>query len=130
MRALKFLVVAALFATLTILGGAPDAEANDHVGSSRPTPVCLESEIASQRAMVDPVIRAGSDFYRDATADFYVIAGVGCKINCHDGFDFNCDGKLGDFCPVQYDRHSVNGAAACLEALGLVIVVVPPPAAW
>lgn len=130
MRALKVVLIASLFATLMALGGAPDAGADDHVGSSRPTPVCLESAIASNQAIIDPIIGVGSEFYRDATADFYIIGGVGCLINCHDGFDFNCDGKLGDYCPANIDRHSVKGAAACLEALGLEIVYVPAPAPW
>lgn len=39
-----------------------------------------------------------------------------CAYNCVDGFDLNCDGKLGDYCPTELDRNLVKNVVPCLEA--------------
>ena len=52
-----------------------------------------------------------------------------CTFNCLDGFDINCDGKIGDFCPVELDRELVDNVQACRDANAPVVQTVAAVAA-
>jgi len=40
-----------------------------------------------------------------------------CSFNCADGFDANCDGVRGDYCPPGLDLSRVSDVGTCLAAL-------------
>lgn len=78
--------------------------------------------IESTHVLDDPAAQGegvGATFINSVTGWEYFInsGGPTCSINCMNGWDFNCDGKIGDFCPVEFNRDRVSGAAACLAAL-------------
>lgn len=37
-----------------------------------------------------------------------------CDFGCLDGFDANCDGRIGDYCRVGLNRTSVSDVGTCL----------------
>ena len=122
------------FAGLAWAGGGASITASG-------TPVCIESALVQS----DPAaasLGVGNNFTGTDDNVFYrIISGAPtCSFNCLDGFDANCDGKLGDVCPVELNLSSVKGAKACLElhaaasnpsvpALPVAAPVAPAPAA-
>ena len=70
-----------------------------------------------QNANDDSSLVVGSTF-RGVEGTLYVVAtGGDCTFGCVDGFDANCDGKLGDYCASELDRHRAADVATCLQAL-------------
>ena len=49
--------------------------------------------------------------------DYLVTSGAWCGYGCIDGFDMNCDGKLFDMCPSEFNFRSVSGAKSCLASI-------------
>ena len=75
-------------------------------------PVCSEHE----RVQSDPALASagvGTEF-RDNGVLYQIATGAGCSFNCVDGFDINCDGKLGDVCPAELNLNRVADVATCL----------------
>lgn len=89
--------------------------------TSAGAPVCIESQFVMDYAGDGQV---GTQF--EAGGQRYLIhyGPPTCKVNCEDGFDFNCDGKLGDYCPVELDLNTVAGVKACIDAMATPEVVV------
>ena len=97
------------------------------VFSSSVTAVCIESDFVRETAPEGSGV--GSTFWSGGT-DFLVATGSpSCTVNCHMGFDYNCDDVLGDFCPVELDLSTVAGVQACDEALNPVETVADEAAA-
>ena len=71
------------------------------------TAVCVESQLVQEHAAGQNV---GDLFTLDGTS-YLIITGRSCS--------FNCDGKLGDFCPTEYDRAKVAGIGQCMAAKGI-----------
>ena len=74
--------------------------------------ICIEDERVQEHAQGTKV---GDRFFDDYVEWEIVTGGTFCSFNCFDGYDANCDGKLGDFCPVEYDLSKVTDVGLCLE---------------
>lgn len=95
----------------TILGGNLQSQT---VGVA----VCIESNfVQNDPAAADG--RVGTTFTSSSDGHEYIIHNgkPTCSFNCSNGFDINCDGKLGDFCPVELDPDTVKGAGKCLALM-------------
>ena len=81
-------------------------------------PVCIEHTMVQDDA--DAVnLGVGDGFYGDDGDLYRIVAGDanGCSFGCVDGWDANCDGRLGDFCPAEYNRFTVFGVWQCMRHL-------------
>lgn len=97
---------------------APAASAQENSLNNFYKPVCIESDMI-QTLENAAHMRVNGELTADAYVTYFIQSGAGCTFNCEMGFDVNCDGKLGDYCPVEIDRDSVTGAGECI-ALSLV----------
>lgn len=77
------------------------------------TLICIEDDRVQENAQGKLL---GERFFSDGVEYEIVTGGTFCSFNCAGGFDANCDGKLGDYCPVEYDLSKVTGVGLCLEA--------------
>lgn len=81
------------------------------------TPACIESSTVQD----DPAaagLQVGNSFTgKDGVRYLIHTGGPTCKFNCESGFDINCDGKIGDICPGDFDRYKVEDARTCLSLL-------------
>jgi len=92
----------------------------DHVQARSVSPVCVESDFVQNNAFSESV---GAQFGVDGR-DYLIVSGnSSCTFNCVDGWDINCDGKLGDFCASEYDLTKVAGVGGCLEAMDIAPTV-------
>lgn len=62
-------------------------------------------------------LTVGTVFTDSAGIARVLVTGEDCNFDCDMGFDINCDGIRGDFCPTEYDRKTVAGAGKCLELI-------------
>jgi hypothetical protein len=80
-------------------------------------PICIESTFVQ----TDPAagdLGVGDRFTGSDNITYLIATGApSCTLNCVDGFDINCDGILGDFCPVELDLNRVAAVAECLATL-------------
>lgn len=76
---------------------------------------CIESDLVGEGA--SPDARVGDVFTSSTGSEYVIVSGEGCSFNCVDGFDANCDGKLGDYCLSEIDIGRVDGAAECVALL-------------
>ena len=98
--------------------------------------ICIEDGRVADLA---PDGSVGTSFIGDSGVHYLIHAGgPTCQVNCHDGFDFNCDDRLGDFCDAGIDLNTVAGVHECIDALkpveepangGVLLVAVPDPVA-
>lgn len=79
------------------------------------TPVCIESALVQTHPNAAK-LSVGSRFLGGADAIEYEIitGGSFCSFNCLNGFDINCDGVIGDFCPIELDLRKVADVGTCL----------------
>jgi len=77
------------------------------------TLICIEDDRVQENAAGMAV---GDRFFSDNVQWEIVTGGSFCSFNCAGGYDANCDGKLGDFCPVEYDLSRVADVGLCLGA--------------
>ena len=77
-------------------------------------PVCIEDALVQDNTtLID--LRVGDRFSDSSGRLFEITTGTPhCTFNCEMGHDINCDGVLGDYCAVEYDRESVGGVGRCL----------------
>ena len=80
--------------------------------------MCIRDRVCSEheRVQSDPALASagvGTE-YRDNGVLYQISTGAGCSFNCVDGFDINCDGKLGDICPPELNLNRVADVATCL----------------
>lgn len=91
---------------------------NDIVAGDRPflgqTALCIENDLVQANAQGQ---RVGNVFTGPPDRILIATGAPSCSYNCLDGFDVNCDGKIGDFCPVELDREAVADVQPCLDAL-------------
>lgn len=79
-------------------------------------PICIEAALVAERA---PLGAVGTTFSAGGQ-DYLIHTGPPtCEVNCHGGFDFNCDDQLGDFCPPGLDLTTVVGIHDCLDGFAL-----------
>lgn len=81
-------------------------------------PTCINSAMVQN----DPALAAlslGVPYRDSAGTSRILISGQECNFDCADGFDINCDGKIGDFCDSSFDLDTVHGVGQCLAQLGL-----------
>lgn len=77
---------------------------------------CINSPIVQNDGSLG-ALRVGSTFTDSASVGRVLVTGQDCDFACNMGFDMNCDGINGDFCPSEFDRNTVAGAGKCIEAL-------------
>lgn len=86
------------------------------VDTTLPTPICIE-DVAADMSETAQSLSVGSIYTDSSGSTFVISTGTSsCSFNCHAGFDMNCDDILGDYCPAEFDRRTVAGAAKCLAA--------------
>ena len=102
-----------------------DADDNDDKGDQSEgfgpapaLPVCIEDS----RVQDNPDVVAsgiGDTFDSPDGGRYVIVAGDmnGCSFGCIDGWDANCDGRIGDFCLSEHDRFTVLGVWQCLRHL-------------
>lgn len=76
------------------------------------TQICIEDERVQENAQG---LKVGNRFLSDGVSYEIVTGGSYCSFNCENGYDVNCDGKLGDFCPAEYDLSKVTDVGLCLS---------------
>ena len=87
------------------------------VGSgSAGVPVCIESELV-QRSSTAAGLSVGGTFHEGGVRYLIATGAPTCQFHCADGFDTNCDGKLGDYCPTGLDLRTVRDVGLCLASL-------------
>gem|GEM_PF-4170870 len=94
------------------------------------TPACVETaRVQNDAAAAD--LGVGDSFHgSDDNVRYHIVSDApGCNFNCTDGFDANCDGQLGDACPVEFDVSRVQGVAQCLAFFDTAPPVAAAPAA-
>lgn len=75
-------------------------------------PVCIESDLVATHAADGQV---GTQFSAGGL-DYLIHTGPPtCEINCHSGFDFNCDGVLDDYCSPDLDLSMVADVHTCIR---------------
>lgn len=79
-------------------------------------PICIEDDLVQDNAEVR-LGGVGTMFDGPGGARYVITAGDGCNFGCLDGFDANCDGRIGDYCPIEHDRTTVLGVLECLELM-------------
>lgn len=77
------------------------------------TPVCIESDKLQDGSAYDS-LNVGSTFFADGKTYVVTTGAPLCNFGCEDGFDANCDGRLGDFCRVELSRTTVGDVGKCL----------------
>ena len=77
------------------------------------TQICIESDLVQKEGMG---LSVGGRFWYNGVQYEITTGAPFCGFNCYDGFDINCDARLGDFCAVELDRWKVNDVATCLLA--------------
>lgn len=89
-------------------------------GDSVPTmPVCIEHAMVQDNPDAAG-LAVGDTFAAAAGGGTYVIVAGdinGCSFGCIDGWDANCDGRIGDFCLSEHNRFTVFGVWQCLRHL-------------
>lgn len=111
--------IALILTALFMLAGLAMTTASDaDAQSTNNGTVCIESNFVQNHPKA-ATMAVGSQITTANGANSYLIitGGPTCTFNCVGGFDIDCDGKLGDFCPVEFDRNSVRGAGQCLDWL-------------
>lgn len=108
--------IALLLTALFMLAGLMMTTTSDAEAQSVDGTICIESRLVQNHPDADS-LAAGSQITSKYNKKSYLIitGGPTCTFNCVNGFDINCDGKLGDFCPVEFDRNTVRGAGQCLK---------------
>ena len=113
------LILTGLAMILAALVASPStAEAQPGSGLIFATVVtCIESDTVQD----DPAaatMRVGNVYEgNDGTRHLITTGAPLCSFNCAMGFDLNCDGIRGDYCPAGLNLHTVAGVAACLASL-------------
>lgn len=92
---------------------------DDHGVARSVTPVCVETQLVQDNAAGQSV---GAQFGIDGR-DYLITTGGNCSFNCVQGWDINCDGKLGDFCPSEYDLTKVGEVGLCMADKGIAPTV-------
>lgn len=79
------------------------------------TPICINDE----KVLNDPLLQdsALGQRYFDSGVLYVLISGDACGFDCVSGFDVNCDGELGDYCPSETPRTTVSGVKECLRVV-------------
>lgn len=90
------------------------------------TALCIEDDYVQATAQG---ARVGSVVTGPAGRVVIATGAPSCTFNCLDGFDLNCDGTIGDFCPVELDRTLVENVQPCLDAANPPATPEPAPAA-
>ena len=80
------------------------------------TPVCIESDVV-QGDPAATLLSVGDVFPGPGESEYVIVSGDqnNCSFACLDGWDTNCDGRIGDFCPAEYNRSTVFGVWQCLR---------------
>jgi|GEM_PF-2498574 len=78
-------------------------------------PACINSALAQDNGFG---LSVGGNFTADGVT-YVVTTGEVCGFDCVKGWDMNCDGKFGDFCPSEFDRKNVFDAGRCMAFLGM-----------
>ena len=118
-RIMTVLLIVALGLSAAILAPPPaDAQLTleDTETSKTLIPACIESDLVQKHSGARRK-SVGDSFTRKGLTYLIVSGSPTCQFDCFEGFDMNCDGKLGDFCSSEHDRSSVLGIRNCLKEL-------------
>lgn len=121
-------VLATLGVALTLfVASAPEASAGGggcygeydlciiNRGGRATTPVCIETDLVQAQ---NPSLKTSNIFRDNDTVYLIISSGPTCEFNCYNGWDINCDGKLGDFCPSGLNLNLVGDVGKCLASIG------------
>ena len=116
----------------SMIAVAPDADACDPLcvqtanaaaqtaasAGATGTPACIESTLVQTDKAAAGLAVNGEFTGTDDDVRYMILSGAPtCKFNCSQGHDINCDGKRGDYCPIELNLNRVKDVGTCLELL-------------
>lgn len=120
--------------TISVAGADELLDAISAVVTGGPTSAVVKTVVAT--CITSPLVQndaslgalsVGTPFTDSFGVERILVTGEDCNFGCAGGFDMNCDGIRGDFCPSEFDRNTVAGAGKCLAALKASVSVGAVP---
>lgn len=105
------MIAALLTAGLTLTANTAEAQPILPGG----TAICANTDFALEHAAD---VSIGDTFEIEGHANwFFIGSGPSCGFGCHDYADFDCDNKLGNYCPIEINLGTVAGIHECMAHL-------------